>query len=121
MCWTYFKTIGHNPVTRGESGAKTPLQTFLPSLEKSVGPKKFGPLSENLSPPLVSQAIVTGLIGHSLKIWAPLRKLYAPPGVPSWLWAWAKPSDGLAFLTYNRDVTLILRWLSTSCSKKNAD
>jgi len=32
-----------------------------------------------------------------------------------------KPSDGLAFLTNNRDVTLILRWLSTSCSKRNAD
>jgi len=36
----------------------------------------------------------------------------------TWLRAWAKQSDGLAFLTYNRDVTLILRWLSTSCSKK---
>jgi len=22
------------------------------------------------------------------KIWAPLRKLFAPPGVPSWLRAW---------------------------------
>jgi len=56
-----------------------------------------------------------------LKIWAPLRNLFAPSGVPSWLRAWAKPSDGLAFLTNNRDVTLILRWLSTSCSKRNAD
>jgi len=56
-----------------------------------------------------------------LKIWAPLRKLFATPVVPSWLQAWAKPSDGLAFLTNNRDVTLILRWLSTCCSKGNAD
>jgi len=24
-------------------------------------------------------------IGHSLKNWAPLRKLFAHPGVPSWL------------------------------------
>jgi len=63
----------------------------------------------------------TGLIGNSLKIWAPLRKLFAPPGVPSWLRACAKPSGGLAFLTNNPDVTLILRWLSTSCSKRNAE
>jgi len=27
--------------------------------------------------------------GHSLKIWAPLRKLFAPPGVPSLLRAWS--------------------------------
>jgi len=26
-----------------------------------------------------------GSIGHSLKIWATPRNLYAPPGVPSWL------------------------------------
>jgi len=68
----------------------------------------------------VSQ-VVTGLIKHSLKIWPPLRKLFAPPGVPSWLRVWAKPSDGFLFLTNNRDVILILRWLSTSCSKRNAD
>jgi len=49
--------------------------------------------------------MVTGLLGHSLKIWAPLRKLFAPPGVQRGLRAWAKPSDGLAFLTNNRDVT----------------
>jgi len=22
------------------------------------------------------------------KIWAPLRKIFTTPGVPSWLWAW---------------------------------
>jgi len=55
------------------------------------------------------------------KIWAPRRKLFAPPGVPSWLRAWAKPSDCLAFLTNNRDVTVILIWLLTSCSKIHAD
>jgi len=34
-------------------------------------------------------------VGHSLKlldalqkIWAPLRKLFTPPGVPSWLRTW---------------------------------
>jgi len=26
-------------------------------------------------------------IGHGLKIWAPLRKPFASPGVPSWLQA----------------------------------
>jgi len=43
------------------------------------------------------------------KIWGPLRKLFATPGVPCWLRTWAKPSDGLAFLTNNRDVILILK------------
>jgi len=65
--------------------------------------------------------LVAGLIGHNLKIWAPLRKLFAPPAIPSRLRTWVKPSDGLAFLTNNRDVSLILRWLSTSCSKRKAD
>jgi len=82
--------------------------------------EKFGPLSGNSSPPWCPK-LVTGLIGHSLKIWVPLRKFFAPSGVPSWLRAWAKPSDGLAFLTNNRHVTLILRWLTTICSKRNPD
>jgi len=25
---------------------------------------------------------------YSPKIWAPLGKLFAPPGDPSWSWAW---------------------------------
>jgi len=29
-------------------------------------------------------------IGHVQKMWAPCRKLLAPPGVPSWLRAWGK-------------------------------
>jgi len=65
--------------------------------------------------------LVTSLLGHSLKIWAIHRKLFAPPGVPRWLRAWAKSSDGLAFLVNNRDVTITLKCLSTSCSKRNAD
>jgi len=28
------------------------------------------------------------IIGHSLKNLAPVRKLFATPGVPSWLRAW---------------------------------
>jgi len=47
------------------------LQKFSPSLEKCVG--------HGLK-----------LIDIVLKIWAPLRKLFAPPGVPSWLWAWTR-------------------------------
>jgi len=39
-------------------------------------------------------ALLEKCLGHSLKlldsvqkIWAPLEKHFAPPGVPSWLWA----------------------------------
>jgi len=65
--------------------------------------KNLGPSQKTLLHPWRPK-LVTGLTGHNL-IWTSLRKLFAPPGVPTWLWAWAKPSDGLAFLTYNRDVT----------------
>jgi len=65
----------------------------------------LGPYKKTLRRPWCLK-LVTGLIGQSLKIWTPLRKLFAQPGVPSWLRAWTKPSDGLAFLTYNRDVTV---------------
>jgi len=50
----------------GAGGTKAPLQTFSPPLEKRVG-HNFKIL-----------AIVQ-------KIWAPLGKLVAPPGVASWL------------------------------------
>jgi len=45
------------------------------------------PPLEQFSPPLLEKCV-----GYSLKlldivhkIWAPLRKLFTPPGVPSWL------------------------------------
>jgi len=98
MCWTYFKTIGHRPVTRGK-GAKPPLQIFLPPLKKSVRHS-------------------WKLLDIVWKIWAPLRKLFATPGVPTWLRACGKPSDGLAFLTNNPNVTLILRWLYRRVAQK---
>jgi len=79
MYWTYFETIGHSPVTTGERGRSLLCKHFLP-LEKSVGHS-------------------WKLLDIVWKIWAPLRKLFATPGVPSWLRAWAKPFDGLAFLT----------------------
>jgi len=50
------------PVTFGWQKGEAPLNIFSPFLEKCVG--------------------------HSLKIWAPPRKLFAPSGVPSWLRAW---------------------------------
>jgi len=39
--------------------------------------KNLGPYQKTLRYPWCPK-IVTGLIGHSLKIWAPLRKLFAP-------------------------------------------
>ena len=54
------------PVTRGAQRGEATLENFRPPLEKCVG--------------------------HSLKtldivqkIWVPLGKVFAPPGVPSWL------------------------------------
>jgi len=47
------------------------------------------------SPPRKSFVPLGKCVGHSLKLsdivqnmWAPLGKLFAPPGVPSWLGAW---------------------------------
>ena len=58
----------HRPVTRG---AKALLENYppRPPLEKCVGHrlKLFNIVQKN---------------------WAPLRKLFTPPGVPSWLQAW---------------------------------
>ena len=47
------------------------------------------------APPRKCFAPLEKCVGHSFKIldivqkiWAPLRKLFAPPGVTSWLRAW---------------------------------
>jgi len=54
------------PVTRGAQGGRSPpLAKFSPPLEKCVG--------NSLK-----------LLDTVQKIWGPLRKLFAPPGVPSW-------------------------------------
>ena len=64
------------PVTRGRRGAKPPLENFSPPSRAYEGP-------------------LEKCVGYSLKlldtvqkIWTPLSKLFAPPGVPSWLRAW---------------------------------
>jgi len=54
------------PVTRGE---KVPQENFSPHLEKCV--------EHSLK-----------LLDTVQKCWAPLRNLFAPAGVPSWLRAW---------------------------------
>ena len=55
--------LSHNTF---QQARKVPLENFSPPLEKCVGYS------------LKISDIVQ-------KIWAPLRKLFAPPGVPSWL------------------------------------
>jgi len=51
------------------TGRLAPMQKFVPPLEKSVGHS-------------------WKLLDIFLKSWAPLRKLFATPGVPSWLRVW---------------------------------
>jgi len=50
-------------------GGRNPLEKIFPPLEKCVG--------HNFK-----------LLDTVQNIWAPLRKLFAPPGVTSWLRAW---------------------------------
>jgi len=59
-------------VTRGRRGDESPPRKFFTPLEKCV--------AHNLK-----------LLDTIKKIWAPLRKLFAPPGVISWLRACQKP------------------------------
>jgi len=61
----WLAVIADRPVTRGAQGGEAPLENFSPSLEKCVG--------HSLK-----------LLDIVQKIWAPLGKLFAPPGVPSW-------------------------------------
>jgi len=55
-------------------GGEAPLENFSPPVEKCVG--------YNLK-----------ILDIVQKIWAPLRKFLAPPGVPSWLRAWLRALD----------------------------
>jgi len=67
-CFVKKLRAGTRPVTKVAQGASPPAKLFAP-LEKFVG--------HSLK-----------LLDTVLKYWAPLRKLFVPPGVPSWLWAW---------------------------------
>ena len=79
LCSTFGKTWLDNimhyikvyarPITRGAQGGKAHLENFSPSLEKCVG-------------------YSLKVLDTVQKIWASLRKFFAPPGVPSWLRAW---------------------------------
>jgi len=62
MCWTYFKTIGHRPVTRGKGS-----EAYLANL--------FAP------PGNICWAYLE-TIGHSLKILGPSQKTLRHPCCP---------------------------------------
>jgi len=65
-------TVPESTVTRWGAGRRgeAPLENFSPPLEKCVGSLKLLDIVQN--------------------IWAPLGKLFAPPGVASWLRAWCR-------------------------------
>jgi len=68
--WFSLQWVVHRPVTRESVGGEVPLEKFFaPAQEKFV-------------------RYILKLLDIFQKILAPLRKLFAPPGVPSWLRAW---------------------------------
>jgi len=74
---TFFQmetTISENSQARNQGGASPPLQNCSPPLEKCVG--------HNLK-----------ILDIVQKIWASPGKLFAPPGVPSWLGGWEQYWD----------------------------
>jgi len=73
-----FFVMYRSPHTRNQEGAKPPLEKFLSPQEKWVGR-------------------ILRLLDIVLKKYPPLRKLFFPPGVPSWIRAW-KSSKRLVFL-----------------------
>jgi len=82
MCWTYFKTIEHRPVTRGKGGEASPANIRHPGkicwALKTIGHslKNLGPCQKILRHPWCLK-LVLGLIGHSLKI-EPLSENSSP-------------------------------------------
>ena len=65
-----------SPVTRGRRRGEAPPRKLLASPWKNV---------------LDMDGLK--LLDIVQKLWAPLRKLFAPPGVPSWLRAWLMQRD----------------------------
>jgi len=67
--------------------------------------------------PLEKFSTLEKCVGHSVKlfnifkkIWAPLGKLFAPPGVPSWLRAWRWCSFRSATRLLVSKSTFVTRW-----------
>jgi len=75
---TFVFVMYRSPQVRTHRATKPPLEKFLSSQEKCVGR-------------------ILKLLDIVLKTRPPLRKLFAPPGVQSWLRAW-KSSKRLVFL-----------------------
>jgi len=44
------------------------------------------------------------LLDIFIKIWAPIRKLFALPGVPSWLQAWSDLLQGPTFFRFGSEL-----------------
>jgi len=78
---------------KGAGWANPPLENFSPPQEKFVG-------------------YILKLLDIVQKIWAPLRKLFAPPGVPGWLRAWVTVIS--LFLLY--DNVLLMSVYGPNCS-----
>jgi len=65
--------VATKPATSGGAvGSNTPLESLWTPLEKCVG-------------------YSLKILDIVQRIWAPLKKLFASPGVPSWLQAWLQP------------------------------
>jgi len=63
-------------------------------LEKRLSKHKMTMFSKNWGGMAPLDPLATAMIGHSLKIWAPLSNLFATPDVPSWLRACSRSSHG---------------------------
>ncbi|ATU93392.1 hypothetical protein [Phyllobacterium zundukense] len=64
----------------------------------------------NLKDGLMINAVLTGMTGLGLALFAELSAIYLMPGAPGWLIA----ALGIALILFAVDVGLIARWKSTS-------
>jgi len=98
--------VSTKPVTMGPQGGRlgeAPLENFSSPLEKCVG--------HNLK-----------ILNIVQKLCAPLGKLFAPPGVPSWLRAWSRHSPYVTTLPNNHGIPItygIQAWKNRTTIKVN--